>query len=393
MRGKLRKRKSRDERLDRERERVRSMFDRIDSDGNGSIDRDEFKLLLAELGLFFSLEELDDSFDVIDDDGNGEVEYAEFLDFFEGKTRATNLTQKIRRRMMLLLKKDDSKSKGSNNSGSIDGVLQVSEQGMQQLQGTKRRNATDITYEFSTFGGSYGVLQQFGQKTLTQSDKEGFSTIDKLVFLQQNELFRGMEITEVLRVAQMCEQINMRAGDVLFEDGDDSYCSYFIMSGELTLHVQGVKVPLKSRTKPFGEVSLLYNRPRAGRAIASQNTVMLCLMRADLRMLFAKQHVSEPDFMRSMSVLIVNSLRNNYRSLESKQASGSAGSSLALEIARSGWGYDATDFLYVGKARTRFGYAQTHQHDLADMFSRAARRKHMDAAVLAPQSYSTVEKV
>eukprot|EP01047_Picozoa_sp_COSAG01_P128023 COSAG01_NODE_57331_length_313_cov_0.429907_1_plen_59_part_10 len=40
---------------------------------------------------------------------------------------------------------------------------------MEQLQGTKRRDAQDLTYEFSTFTGSDSVLQQFGLKTLFSS--------------------------------------------------------------------------------------------------------------------------------------------------------------------------------------------------------------------------------
>eukprot|EP01050_Picozoa_sp_SAG11_P058889 SAG11_NODE_37856_length_255_cov_0.596154_1_plen_81_part_01 len=74
-----------------------------------------------------------------------------------------------------------------------------------------------MRYEFSTISGSYAVLQAFGQKQLVAADKEGFSTVDKLVFLHQNELFHSMEITEVLRIAQVASQINMRTGDVLFE--------------------------------------------------------------------------------------------------------------------------------------------------------------------------------
>eukprot|EP01043_Picozoa_sp_COSAG02_P076510 COSAG02_NODE_16287_length_1096_cov_1.075226_2_plen_236_part_00 len=221
------------------------MFDKIDNDGNGFIDRDEFKMLLAEFGLFFTIEELDEAFDTMDDDGSDGIDYDEFLEFYEGRRASSTATQKIRKRMQLLFKKDSSLSRNkTSDQGSQDDGLQVSAHGMEQLQGTKRRDAQDLTYEFSTFTGSYSVLQQFGLKTLRQADREGFTTVDKLVFLQQNQLFDSMEITEILRIAQVCEQINMRTGDVLFEDGDDAFCAYFIMSGELNLHVQGVTIPL-----------------------------------------------------------------------------------------------------------------------------------------------------
>jgi Ca2+-binding EF-hand superfamily protein/CRP-like cAMP-binding protein len=393
LRSRLMRKKSTDEKLNSERDKLKLLFDKIDSDGNGYVDRDEFRLLLAELGLFYDIDELENSFNEIDVDGNEGIDYEEFLGFYEGrKDTNSNVSKRIQTRMRVIFRKRNSKDAGSE---SQDDMLGISEQGLQQIQGTQRTEAKDMTYEFSTISGSYSVLHSFGLKALPDKEKQGFTAVDKLVYLHQTKLFENMEITEVLRIAQVCEQINMRTGDVLFDDGDDAYCAYFVMAGELSLFVSGVTVPLKSRDKPFGEIALLYNRPRSGKCVAAQNTVLLCLFRADLQLLFAKQHVSEPDFMRALSVLIVNSLRGTYQQLEKKQSTGSVGSSLALEVARAGWGYDASDFMYVGKARPASGMARSRrrQHDLERHVEKIAKQKHLDAAVMAPEAYSTIEKI
>ena len=43
----------------------------------------------------------------------------------------------------------------------------------------------------------------FAEQHLTVTEKTGFSTIDKLVYLQQTKLFNQMELGDVLRVAQV----------------------------------------------------------------------------------------------------------------------------------------------------------------------------------------------
>jgi CRP-like cAMP-binding protein len=264
-----------------------------------------------------------------------------------------------------------------------------------QIQGTRRIAAlgTEVTYHFSEMTGPYRQLHNDALGVLNEKQKHGFSTVDKLVFLHQTLLFEDIPLTETLRVAQVTEQINMREGDVLFDNGEEGNAAYFIMVGELMLHVDGITIPMNNRRKPLGEVGLLYPRPRAGKVVATCNTVVLGLIRDDLEILFERRLVSQAKVTSALAVLTVNSLRFNYGQLEAKQNSGDTGSSLALEVARAGWSFDTTEFLYVGKTSNAAHHVRSRKHDLENHIKIVAKQKHLDAAVMASESYASVERI
>ena len=164
------------------------------------------------------------------------------------------------------------------------------------------------------------------------------------------------------------------------------------MVGELMLHVDGITIPLKDRKKPIGEAGLLFPRPRSGKLVATCSTVVLCVMRDDLEILFERRLVSQSKIVRSLAVLTVNTLRGNYGLLESKQSSGGSGSSLALEVARAGWSFDTTEFLYVGKTTSAAHHVRSRKHNLEAHIEAMANAKHLDAAVMGSESYSPVER-
>jgi len=58
-------------------ERIRTLFDYWDSDSNGLIDRDEFRLVMQVLAIPGTKTEYDSTFDRWDRDGNGGLNYKE----------------------------------------------------------------------------------------------------------------------------------------------------------------------------------------------------------------------------------------------------------------------------------------------------------------------------
>lgn len=65
--------------------RLQGVFDKFDSDKNGSIDRDEFAQFLAAIGRTMTPEQIDAGFKQIDRDGSGVIEFDEFVDWWEQK--------------------------------------------------------------------------------------------------------------------------------------------------------------------------------------------------------------------------------------------------------------------------------------------------------------------
>eukprot|EP01044_Picomonas_judraskeda_P001653 COSAG03_NODE_103_length_12731_cov_24.452502_4_plen_1686_part_01 len=233
---------------------LEEMFSNLDGDGNGLLDRDEFKEWLSEMGLHMEPLELEQAFDEIDTDGNGGLDFDEVVAFYNKEVNKSALTKhtenlsaagtKVRNRMKLMLSKRSSVGGSGDEESGVDFSVDQS-----QLQGTRRIAAlgTEVSYHFSEMTGPYRQLHNDALGVLNEKQKHGFSTVDKLVYLHQTMLFENISLTETLRVAQVAEQINMREGDVLFDNGEEGNAAYFIMVGELMLHVDGITIPMNNR--------------------------------------------------------------------------------------------------------------------------------------------------
>ena len=73
------------------KELSRVMFDKFDKDGSGTIDAGEFKFLVYDLGYFLNDTELKTGLQQIDSNGNGSIEYDEFKRWWSGTDRMEKL--------------------------------------------------------------------------------------------------------------------------------------------------------------------------------------------------------------------------------------------------------------------------------------------------------------
>ncbi|KAJ8309793.1 hypothetical protein KUTeg_011658 [Tegillarca granosa] len=71
--------------IEYEEAQMRAQFRNFDLDGNGSISKDELKLILSESGHERAEEMAKELIDEADEDGNGEIDYKEFKHIFFGK--------------------------------------------------------------------------------------------------------------------------------------------------------------------------------------------------------------------------------------------------------------------------------------------------------------------
>jgi CRP-like cAMP-binding protein/Ca2+-binding EF-hand superfamily protein len=364
---------------------LRSIFNQIDSSQAGEVSMQDMLQVAVDLGVEGANQaELKLIFQEMDLDGNGTIDFDEFNEWVNLKG---GKGQKLRSRIQ-------NWARSMQGSMSEDGENSVSFGRGRMLSGTKRIEGK-VTYYFSRNSGPYSLLKAFAKDKLTSRERTGFSTIDKIVYLQQTMLFSGMDIDQLLRVAQVAEQINLEAGEPLFEDGETGHAAYFIMRGVMFLHILGLEIPVASTTAPFGEISLLGPTPRAGKMTAAEDAVLLCLFRDDLLELFRKKLVDENKFMHLLGGLVLEKLRDNYAQLDAASSSGTVGMDLNLEIARAGWGYDTADFIYVGGSKKNkpraAGKARTK--GLADFTDEKVKGGKLEATVLGGSAYSTVEKV
>jgi len=74
-----------------EMEKIRATFDRIDTDGSGTLDQEEVAQAAQQLGRVFIGDDLEEAMTMMDSDGNGEVSFEEFCSWWEsgGKLSAS----------------------------------------------------------------------------------------------------------------------------------------------------------------------------------------------------------------------------------------------------------------------------------------------------------------
>ena len=91
---------------------VGAIFHAMDTDGNGSLDRNEFNEGLIDLGIELRAQELDDLIDYFDHNGNGSVSWEEFVDFVDHDYEELN-------------DNDDDDDDSSNSSGLLKRVSKL----------------------------------------------------------------------------------------------------------------------------------------------------------------------------------------------------------------------------------------------------------------------------
>lgn len=64
------------------RSEIRHLFNEVDVDHSGFIDKREVNILLGKLGLKVDSKQIDEGFNKIDKDHSGKIEYEEFYDWF-----------------------------------------------------------------------------------------------------------------------------------------------------------------------------------------------------------------------------------------------------------------------------------------------------------------------
>jgi len=65
-----------------ERQRIRAIFDKLDIDNSGYLDRNEYERMLRHLGCVLNVKASDAIFQQIDSDGSGEISFDEFFAFY-----------------------------------------------------------------------------------------------------------------------------------------------------------------------------------------------------------------------------------------------------------------------------------------------------------------------
>lgn len=108
------------------------------------------------------------------------------------------------------------------------------------------------------------------------------STADTVALLGQLPFFAKLEPGALKLIAFAAETRNLRAGDILFRQGDVADCGYLLVTGAITLTGDNVgeSAPLVREGDFLGETALIVTTKRPVTAIARQTCAVLRISRA-----------------------------------------------------------------------------------------------------------------
>ncbi len=159
------------------------------------------------------------------------------------------------------------------------------------------RNLLDILLAWDTAAG-YSV------EDITESDAD---SDDWMSVILRSTLFHKIPPVNIQRLLASLEAIDVKAGDILFEEGDKGQDFYFIQSGQVevirAMSVQGQQVVAKlGPGDSFGEEALLINQDRNATIRCVTDATLLRLSRADFDELLKTPVVQQISFMRAQSL-------------------------------------------------------------------------------------------
>ena len=125
-----------------------------------------------------------------------------------------------------------------------------------------------------------------------QSDRLDFSSpdtpVDKINILQAISIFANTPRSILAEVAAMVEEVDYRAGDLIFAKGDLGTSMYVVVTGSVWVHDGDMGIATLYARDVFGEMAALDPEPRSASVTAVEDTRLFQLRQKDLHQIMMR---------------------------------------------------------------------------------------------------------
>ena len=121
------------------------------------------------------------------------------------------------------------------------------------------------------------------------------TTIERIIFLKQVNLFQSMTIDQLKVLASICEEEMAPQGKTIFAEGDPGGVVYVVVSGRVGIERPGertgslVRLATLESHASFGEMNMFDDSPRSASAVAVDDSLLLKLRAAPFLALIRQQ--------------------------------------------------------------------------------------------------------
>ena len=134
-----------------------------------------------------------------------------------------------------------------------------------------------------------------------------FGIVEKAVALRATPLFATLPASDLLPVANLCTEVDLDGGDVLFREGDLGDAIYVVVAGKVAVIRADEAVATLGTGECVGEMAALDWLPRSATVTALEPTVLLRLDRHDMLDLLLDRLVLAEKLAEVMATRVRNS--------------------------------------------------------------------------------------
>jgi CRP-like cAMP-binding protein len=127
-----------------------------------------------------------------------------------------------------------------------------------------------------------------------------YTTIEKVIFLQNVEVFSQVPTGQLAALAAIAEEIQVLKNDVVYRENDAPDALYLVLEGEVRLHRGEQEIAVAGGGEAFGAWALFDDEPRVVRATAKTDVRLLRIDKDDFFDLLADNIEVTQSILKSM---------------------------------------------------------------------------------------------
>lgn len=116
-------------------------------------------------------------------------------------------------------------------------------------------------------------------------------TIEKVIILKSISIFSEIPVDSLVEVGSILEEVEVKAGKVIFEKGDVTTAMYIVVEGRVRIHDKDKVISELGEREVFGEMAALDPVPRSASVTAVTDTYLFRMERIALYELMS-QHIA-----------------------------------------------------------------------------------------------------
>ncbi|HSE40328.1 MAG TPA: cyclic nucleotide-binding domain-containing protein [Acidobacteriota bacterium] len=107
------------------------------------------------------------------------------------------------------------------------------------------------------------------------------TTVEKVIFLQDIDFFEFTQTEDLAYIASITEEVRIKAGSIIYKEGESSDSMYLVLEGRVRLHRGGNEIMVAQSKDIFGTWALFDDEPRVATAVTLDDTTLLRISKED----------------------------------------------------------------------------------------------------------------